>query len=90
MNKTRIKVVSDCQGTKYYCEYSIAWFLAWEGMNEDIHSSAVFNTEQEAKNFIDGWIVRQEEYKKQSKYEDAKRKEMKRTRKVYCIEYPPV
>lgn len=82
MNKTRIKIISDCNSVSYQAQYKIAW--CWYDSYINLETLACFETIEEAQLHIDNWIVRQAEYQQKA----LLRKQKKKTRKISFVDYP--
>ena len=87
--KTRIKVVEDGNGVRYYPQYLIVlipfiWW-GWESIYGELENPEYLPTLDEAKERIDVFLIRQKHYW----FSDIERKaRMKVKKKVSVIDYP--
>ena len=88
MNKTRIKITTDCNSVSYQCQYEVRWFFnlisEWYDMNVNISKPAVFPTVEQAQAHIDVWIIRQQEIIEAINLNLDK----KRTKTITYVDYP--
>jgi hypothetical protein len=84
MNKTRIKITTDCNSVSYQCQYYCGFFWWWQDMHLDLETLADFDTIKEAQRHIDQWIIRQAEYRAESVVKLNKKK----SRKIIYVDYP--
>lgn len=84
MNKTRIKITTDCNSVSHQCQYYCGFGWWWQDMHIDLEMLAEFDTIEQAQFHIDQWIIRQAEY-------DAERivkRNKKKSKKITYADYP--
>ena len=86
MNKTRIKIITDCNSISYQAQYNVklAWLSFWYDSYITLEELACFDTIEQAQKHIDEWIIRQAEIDESDKLKAQKR----RTKKITYVKYP--
>lgn len=82
--KTRIKVVEDGNGVRYYPQYLIFILRGWEPIYEELGNPEHLPTLDEAKGRVDRFLLRRKHYWAS----DIERKARIKDKKVSVIDYP--